>query len=446
MNSDGGLVGVPQEQVVAEPFRSVEVVEVRLGDEPVGVVAIDPATRSPVFQYERSWVAAQPVDLAPLQLPPTNQPQSFPHLVNTSFRGLPGLIADSLPGVFADALTNSWLARHGVQPGAVTALDRLAYVGSRAMGALTFHPVIGPTETHSATAVRLSQATESARRALHGDLDDDDALHRLLDISGSAGGARPKVLLATDGQGRYLSGQVDAPAGFDHWIFKLDVARGRPAGEPTGLGRLEYAYHLMAVEAGLTMQRCQLVAEGPLAHFATRRFDRPAPGERVHVQSLAAMAHLPPEQVGSHGYEQYLQTCQRLSLELDEVVEAFRRIVFNMAAANRDDHTKNLAFVHADGAWRLAPAFDLTFPYDTDGGWPVAHQMTVNGSPSAADRHTLMDLAERAKIPRRRADEVIEQVTTATSRWLEHAEDAGVFEQHCQQVADEISKTPLAGV
>lgn len=397
-----------------------------------------------MFQYEASWVAAG-TDLAPLQLPPTLTPVTFPDLSGTSLRGLPGLVADSLPGAFADTLTNAWLAQHGVQPGQVTAVDRLAYLGSRAMGALTFHPAAGPAQTDTTTAFGLAAATASSRRALHGRLDDRDALQHLLDISGSAGGARPKVLLATDGHGNYRSGQLHAPDGFEHWLYKLDVARSTPAGEPTGLGRLEYAYHLMAVDAGLIMAACRLVRVGDLAHFATRRFDRPGPTARLHIQSLAAMAHLPPERPGAHSYEQYLQTCQRLGLSADEIAAAFRQIVFNIAACNRDDHTKNLAFLHDGDRWKLAPSFDLTFPYDSDGGWPIAHQMTVAGTPHGADHPTLLLLAERAKIPPNHARDIIAQVLAATARWPEHADTAGVHPHHRTQIRQQIAATALAG-
>ena len=428
---------------MAEPFRQVDLVEVRLDGRPVGVVATDPTTRLPVFQYEPSWVA-DGLDLAPLHLPRDRAPRSFPALARTSFRGLPGLLADSLPGLFADTLTNAWLAQRGVQPGEVTATDRLAYLGSRAMGALTFHPAAGPADAHRATAFQLAAATDTARRALTGQLTDQDALQYLLDISGSAGGTRPKVLLATDGHGAYRSGQLDAPAGWEHWLVKLDVTRHTPPGEPSGLGRLEYAYHLMAIDAGLSMSPCRLIHDGDLAHFATRRFDRPGPDVRRHVQSLAAIEHLPPEHAGAHTYEQYLQACQRLGLGPGELGAAFRQIVFNIAGANRDDHTKNLAFLHDGHGWRLAPSFDLTFPYDTDGGWPVAHQMTVNGSPHGADRNTLLRLADRAKIPPRSAISVLDQVTAAVDRWSDHAEAAGVHVRHRAEVQQQLTRTALA--
>lgn len=429
---------------MADRFRRVDdPLQVKLGDELVGAVVDDQHTQLPVFEYASSWLAGPAADLAPLMLPASPGVKRFPQLRGTSFRGLPGLLADSLPGMFADDLTNSWFARSGYQPGEITAVDRLAYLGDRAMGALRFEPREGPDDLKEATAVELSRATTAARQAVNGDLRDDGALRHLLDISGSAGGARPKVLLAWDGGSNHRSGQVDAPDGYQHWLFKLDIGRGVPQGQPTGLGRLEYAYHLMAVDAGLTMQPCQLVIDGELAHFATKRFDRRAPRDRVHVQSLAAMAHLLPLP-GAHGYEQYLQTCQRLRLPHAEMLAAFRQVVFNVASANRDDHTKNLAFLHVEDGWHLAPSYDLTFPYDTDGGWPVAHQMTIGGRTDGADRATLLDLAERAKIPSGSASEIIDAVVSAVGRWTEHAEAAGVLPHHRDEVAGQLARTPLA--
>lgn len=443
MTSGSAAASARPVAAVADPFRQVDLVEVRLHGAPVGVAAVDPTSRLPVFQYEPSWIDGG-VDLAPLQLPLTGEPRTFPTLARTSFRGLPGLLADSLPGAFADTLTGVWLAQRGVQPGQITAVDRLAYLGSRAMGALTFHPPAGPADSDIATAFQLATATDTARRALTGRLTDRDALRQLLDISGSAGGARPKVLLATDGH-RFRSGQLDAPDGWDHWLVKLDVARNVPTGQPTGLGRLEYAYHLMAVDAGLKMTPCRLIHDGDLAHFATRRFDRPGPTARTHVQSLAAIAHLPPEQAGTHTYEQHLQAGLQLGLGPDGAADGFRQVVFNIAAANRDDHTKNLAFLHdPDLGWQLAPSFDLTFPYDADGGWPVAHQMAVAGSVHGADRDTLLQLAERAKIPAARAAHIIDQVTGAVARWPDHADTAGVHDLHRTQVGQQLTATALA--
>jgi serine/threonine-protein kinase HipA len=420
-------------------------VEVRHLGEPVAAIAMDPQRSVPVFEYFDDWVDGGD-DLSPLMLPRARGPVEFATLTRTSFRGLPGLVADSLPGTFADLLTNAWLARHGIQPGQVSVVDRLGYVASRGVGALTFHPAVRDDIDTTATVVDLAEAVDTARQAITGTLRVDDAgstLAHLLDTSGSAGGARAKAAVALGPDGEVRSGQHDAPDGFTHWLVKFDVDQNGLAGQPTGLGRLEYAYHLMALDAGLHMTECRLLEVDGLAHFLTRRFDRPAPSARLHVQSLAAMAHLPPEHPGAHSYEQFLQTCTRLGLDVEDRRRAFRQIVFNIAAAVRDDHTKNLAFVYDNGRWTLSPAFDLTFAFLPGGGWLPNHQMTVAGSVHGADRSTLLDLADRAKVPD--AVDVIDDVVAAVARWRDHAAVAAVIDEQARVVADELAATRLAG-
>ncbi len=429
---------------MADPFVQLPAVEVRYHDRSVGAVAIDPSRGVPVFEYFPDWIDAGE-ELSPITLPRSPGPRLFPELANTSFRGAPGLVADSLPGTFADLLTNAWLARHGIQPGQVSVVDRLGYVGARGVGALTFHPSVRDDLASTASVVDLSEAVDTARSAIGGTLRADEAgstLEHLLDTSGSAGGARAKAAVAMGPEGEVRSGQHDAPDGFTHWLLKFDVSPGQQPEKTTGYGQLEYAYHLMAVDAGLEMTECRLLEVGGLVHFLTRRFDRPSPTAKLHVQSLAALAHLPPEHPGAHSYEQFLQTCGRLGLGVEDRCRAFRQVVFNIAAAVRDDHTKNFAFVYEDDRWRLAPAFDLSFAFLDGGGWLTHHQLTIAGSVHGADRPTLVDLAERAKVPD--ADAVIDDVTAAVGRWYEHAAVAGVLPDHAGVVAGELGRTALA--
>lgn len=428
---------------MAEPFVQLPAVEVRYRGIPVGAVAIDPDRSVPLFEYFPEWLDAGD-DLSPLMLPRSRGVKQFPELLRTSFRGTPGLVADSLPGTFADLLTNAWLARHGIQPGQVSVVDRLGYVGERGLGAITFHPPTHDGLHDMATVVDLSEAVDTARRAISGTLRPDEAsstLDHLLDTSGSAGGARAKAAIALGPGDDVRSGQHDAPEGYSHWLLKFDVAPNTAPGEPTGLGRIEFAYSLMAVDAGVRMSQCRLLEVGGLAHFLTRRFDRPGPSTRIHVQSLAAVAHLPPEHPGAHSYEQFLQTCTRLGLDAPERHHAFRHIVFNIAAAVRDDHTKNFAFLYEDGEWRLAPAFDLSFPFLEGGGWLPHHQLTIAGSVNGATRDVLLDLAARAKV--HAAADAIDEVIAAVRRWPEHAAQAGVSEQHERLVGRELAGTAL---
>lgn len=310
--------------------------------------------------------------------------------------------------------------------------------------ALTFHPALGDADI-APTVVDLSEATATARAAITGTLVGDDVdttLRRLLDTSGSAGGARAKAMVALGPDHAIISGQHDAPEGYTHWLLKFDVATGQAPGRTTGFNQVEYAYFLMALDAGMSVAESKLVEADGLTHFLTRRFDRPTPTERLHVQSLAAIAHLPPESPGVHSYEQFLQTCLRLELGSADRRQAFRQMVFNVAAAVRDDHTKNFAFVYEGGSWRLAPAFDLTFPFLDGGGWLTHHQLTISGSRTGAPRDVLRDLAERAKVSN--PDVVIDQVVAAVHRWPEHATTARVLPEHVSLIHDELARTPLS--
>lgn len=426
---------------MAEPFVQLTAVEVRYKGRSVGAVGMDPRLSIPSFEYFPEWLDTGE-DLSPLQLRRSRSVKTFAELANTSFRGVPGLVADSLPGTFADLLTNAWLGRHGIQPGQVSVIDRLGYVGERGLGAITFHPALRDEVSDRATVLDLSEAVDTARSAISGTLRPDEAgstLEHLLDTSGSAGGARAKAAIAIGPDSDVRSCQHDVPDGYSHWLLKFDVGPGKASGEPTGLGRVEYAYHLMALDSGLRMSECQLLEVDGLAHFLTRRFDRPGPTKRVHVQSLAAIAHLPPEHPGAHSYEQFLQVCLSLGLDQTERLHAFRQVVFNIAAAVRDDHTKNIAFLYEDGIWRLAPAFDLSFPFLDRGGWLPYHQMTIGGSVTGAPRPELLELADRAKV--HDAKDIIDEVTAAVGRWPEHAAKAGVSEAHDQLIGSELNSS-----
>jgi len=429
---------------MAEQFTQLAAVEVGYHGQRVGVLAIDPKSQVPVFEYYPDWLDTSQ-DLAPLKLRSVLGPQTFPELRNTSFRGAPGLVADSLPGQFADLLTNAWLSGHGIQPGQITVVDRLGYVGERGMGALTFRPAVREDLTQLPSVVNLSETTKAARAAISGTLQSDDAgatLQHLLDTSGSAGGARAKAAIALGPNNEVISGQHDAPADHTHWLLKFDVAKGQSAGHSTGLAQVEFAYHLMAVQAGLEMTECRLLKADGLTHFLTRRFDRPGPTSRLHVQSLAAISHLPPENPGAHTYEQFLQTCLSLDLPAEDRRKAFRQVTFNFVAAVRDDHTKNLAFIYEDGSWRLAPAFDLTFPFLDGGGWLLQHQMTIAGSPHGVRREQLLELADRAVVAK--AGAIIDDVEYGVRNWTEHAEAAEVPPALTECIHAELSTTALS--
>jgi len=362
------------------------------------------------------------------------------------FAGLPGLLYDSLPDRFGNALIDAWLAASGREAAGFNPIDRLCYIGSRGMGALEFVPSKGPrgTKRH---AIQIEEMVELAGAVLHNrrgfetalDRGTEQAVKDLLSIGTSAGGARAKAVIAWDpASGRIRSGQVEAGPGFEHWLLKFDGVSDTREGDladPRGYGLIEYAYSLTAVEAGIRMNPCRLMHEGGRSHFMTKRFDRAPGGGKVHMQSLSALAHLDFE-LPYHAYEQALATGRRLGLDPGDLEQLYRRMVFNVVARNQDDHVKNIAYLmDENGHWRLSPAFDLTYAYNPQGSWTARHQMSING---AREQITVADLracARSASLRRTLVDEALGDVIDAVRRWPEHAATAGVPEPAATRIA-----------
>ncbi len=337
-------------------YQPVDLVEVVAWGRRVGAAALDPASGWYAFAYDPDWIRTG-VELAPLHMPLRRLPYQFPELQRSTFFGLPALLADSLPDAFGNALVDAWMAQQGITRDRITPLDRLAYAADRAMGVLEFRPPARDISDVAPTAVQLADLVLAARLTVHGRFDADEAAHaalqQLIHVGTSAGGARAKAVVAFNPQTSQVRSSYGPPeAGFEQWLIKLDgvSAAGMDGhadrlGDEAPYGRIEYAYALMAGAAGVEMSQCQLLAEGPRRHFMTRRFDRGEFGERHHVLSLCALAHLDFNMTGVHSYDQYLQTVSALDLGPDALQQAYRRMVFNVMAVNRDDHTKNVAFL-----------------------------------------------------------------------------------------------------
>lgn len=414
------------------------VIEVRLWDQRVGAVAPDPQAGCHAFEYDPAW-RRRGIELAPLTMP-TDAAEPvflFPDLARNSFHGLPGLLADALPDAFGNALIDAWMARHGVAASAVTALDRLAYMGRRGMGALEFRPARG-SHSESAEPLRMKSLVEAARQVLHGDLSDDAhaqaALANIIRVGTSAGGARAKAVVAWNPDtGELRSGQFDAAPGFEHWLLKFDgVGKDMELGTGADYSRIEYAYHLMARAAGIAMEPCRLLEENDRAHFMTRRFDRDG-NHKHHVQSLCAIQHLDYNQRGTHAYEQLFLVAGQLELGDDAHTEILRRMAFNVMARNCDDHTKNHAFLLREGGrWELAPAYDVTHAYNPNGEWTYQHLMGVNGRFDDITRDDLMAVAKRFGVVGAR--DALSQVRDAVARWTTFAGEAGLREVETRAV------------
>jgi len=328
------------------------------------------------------------------------------------------MIADSLPDDFGNALTTAYLANEGVAQDRITALDRLAYLGKRGMGALEFRPSRGP-RTRKATAIELAELVRAARSAVRGDTGSPrgltDALSQLIAVGTSAGGARAKAVVA-------LNPGVGADPGL---------------GAAGSYGRIEYGYALMAAAAGIEMTECRLLEEGGRAHFMTRRFDRTPGGAKIHAQTLCAMARLDFRQIGVHDYSQLFLLIDQLGLGPSTRAEAFRRMTFNVAAANCDDHTKNFSFLLPEaGGWLLSPAYDVTHAHAPDNKWIAQHLMAVNGRTRGITRSDLDQVADRFIVPD--ASGIVRQVLDAVAKWRTFADEAGVPSAAAEDVASDI--------
>lgn len=412
--------------------------EVRLWGRTIGAVSLEDGATHAAFQYDPAF-AGSGIQVSPLTMPLGPQVYRFPSLPLPTFHGLPGLLADSLPDKFGNALIDTWLATQGRSPESFNAVERLCYTATRGMGALEFAPVLGPRARTAQkieidALVALASEVLGQRTGLQGSFADPDrkaALNDILRVGTSAGGARAKAIIAWNPQtDEVRSGQVAADPGFGYWLLKFDGVTGNKDKEledPKGYGVIEFAYSLMARAAGITMTDCRLLEENGRRHFMTQRFDRLAGGEKLHMQSLGALAHYDFNQAGAYAYEQAFLVIRQLGLPMEAVEEQFRRMAFNVVARNQDDHVKNIAFLmDKTGRWSLSPAFDVSYSFNPSGAWTDRHQMTLNGK---RDGFTIADFqacAKTALMKRGRAETILDEVRAATVRWPEFAGQAGV--------------------
>jgi serine/threonine-protein kinase HipA len=424
--------------------------EVRLWCRTLGAISLADGAEVAAFQYDGAF-AASGIELAPLTMPLSSRIYSFPALPRPAFHGLPGLVADSLPDRFGSALIDAWLAGQGRRPESLNAVERLCYVGQRGMGALEFAPARGPGFRRSSIVkvdalVELASEVLTHRTALHGSLaagQSRKAVKDILRVGTSAGGARAKAVIAWNPRTNEVrSGQVPAPDGFGYWLLKFDGVRGnrdRELEDPQGYTAIEYAYSLMARDCGIEMTECRLLEENGRRHFMTRRFDREAGGRKLHMQSLAALAHFDFNAAGAYSYEQAFAVMRRLSLPMSALEQQFRRMVFNVVARNQDDHVKNIAFLmDRDGRWSLTPAFDITFSFNPAGLWTARHQMTINGKQDQFTRADLKAAAESAGLKRGASGAILEELCAVISRWPDYAIQAGVTDTWRAHVAENL--------
>jgi len=401
--------------------------EVRLRREPgrervVGQLA-EPAWGRLVFEYDPAFLR-DPLWLSPFKLPP--QSGLIEHR-DLAFGPIFGLFDDSLPDGWGLLLMDRFFQQRGLALAEVSALDRLAYLGTRTMGALTYHPPASPAGS-LAQRLDLHEMARASQQVIEGTA--GEVLPLLLRAGGSPGGARPKVLVGVSGDS-ILSGEDDLPPGYTHWIVKLQARRDLPDSGPG-----ELAYSLMAKDAGLATPPAQLfeTARGE-RFFGVERFDRRG-NHRYHVHTFGNLIHA-NFRIPSCDYRQLLEVTRILTRNHQDVLECYRRMVFNVLTHNRDDHVKNFAFrMNDEGGWELAPAYDLVFAPGPGG----EHTMTVAGEGRAPARGHLLQLAAPAGISGSDAESILDGVAAAAARWRVHARQARVGPKSAKAVEKAIGE------
>jgi len=418
----------------------VDAAEIKIWNQLVGAVRWDEATQLASFEFSPTFLSKR-IDLSPVKMPLTNGSRiyRFPELRTQredsydTFKGLPGLLADALPDRYGNQLMNIWLNQQGRPENSMNPVEQLCFMGERGMGALEFEPAQLPSRNQT-FKIEVNGLVEVAHRMLNqkesfkADLskDERETLQQILKVGTSAGGARPKAVIAYNPvTGGVRSGQINAPKGYEHWLLKLDGVSDAQFGESSGWGRIEYAYYLMASSCGIEMMESRLLEENGRAHFMTKRFDRSGSDIKHHVQTLCGLQHYDYNLRGTFSYEQVFQTMRLLRLTYPDAEQMFRRMVFNVLARNCDDHTKNFAFIlKKGGSWQLSPAYDICYAYRPDSYWVNNQTMLVRSKQENITKEDFLSIAKENSI--KKAPQIIEEIQGAIQQWPAFAKEAGI--------------------
>ena len=431
--------------------------EIKLWGTTIGAVSLDSNNRTADFEYNPSFTQSG-IQLSPIMMPLKHGIYRFPDLPYETYHGLPGLISDSIPDKFGNDIINIWLAKQGRLPESFNAVERLCYTGKRGMGALEYFPITSSEQVDE--RVNVSELVELAslvlknRQNLQTVLDESNkkkmksALSQIISIGTSAGGARAKAVIAWNPKTKEVrSGQSEFSEGYEHWLIKFSGVTGNKDKEDEDredFGIIEYAYYLMAKEAGINMSECRILDDGKNAHFMTKRFDRDNKGNKFHMQTLCAIGHMDFNQAGVYSYEQLFYILNRIGVHHQDSVESFKRMLFNIYSFNCDDHTKNISFLmNKQGQWKISPAYDVSFAYNPNGMWTSSHQMTINGKRKNFTELDFETCAKLGNLSNRKKKNAITDVKAAISKWKSIAKKTGLTDNRINEIWNILSSNSL---
>lgn len=417
----------------------VDVAKVKMFGYPMGVFRWDSRYDIVQFEYDKNFIG-RGIEPSPLMMPvQLGRIYSFREIGRETFKGLPGLLADSLPDTYGRALFDRWLTLTGRTSSNI--VETLCFLGKRCMGALEFEPAID-IDYNLDSKIAIDSLVEVAREALSNkenfgvNINDDKkaTIAEILRLGTSAGGQRAKAIIAYNKTtGEVRSGQTDVPNGFDYYIIKLDgVSATTGFRETENYGRLEYSFYKLVKACGIEMSECSLIEENGRAHFLTKRFDREN-GKKIHMQTLCGLAHFDYHLHRAYSYEQVFNVMRALKLPYSQAQEMFRRMVFNVIVRNQDDHTKNISFLMGEeGVWRLSPAYDMGYSYNPNGGWTATHQMSINGKFDDITRKDLLECGAKNNI--KNASLIIDEVCEIASQWPTIAKECDVPQSMIKEI------------
>jgi serine/threonine-protein kinase HipA len=408
------------------------VVKIKLWGEEVGLCSID-ENNNCAFQYDDNFIKKD-ICPSPIHMPLTPEVYQFNSLSEETFKGLPGMLADSLPDNWGNSVLNQWAEVNGIKN--INAVQKLSYIGSRGMGALEFEPVLNPNKLEQSIALDVSEMVRVAsdvvnhRKNFKGSIEE---IERIVSVSSSAGGARAKAVIAlNETTNEVRSGQVDAPEGFSHWLLKFDGVTNKVLGDPEEYGKIEFCYHKMAKDAGINMTHCRLLEENGRSHFMTKRFDRIG-NEKLHMQTLCAIAHMDYNKPREYSYEDAFRIMNGLNLHYNDKEQLFRRAAFNVFSCNNDDHTKNISFLmDKSGEWKLSPAYDLIYSFDANSRFVNSHQMTINGKSKDVSIDDLQQLAKKVGI--KNSMLILKEVKHGVDNWNKYAKEVNISSGRIEKI------------